>query len=65
METAWLIEIGSPPLYLENVASTGIISLTRDHLQALRFSRRIDGDKLIYSLGLVCLGKVIEHSWSD
>jgi len=61
MKTAWLVEIGSLPMYLEGI-SRFTFNFTHESTWALRFSRKIDADKLVNTLGF---GKSIEHTWSD
>ena len=60
IELGWLIESETGLLYLTVV--NGALDWTPDHMEALRFARRVDAERFMAIVQGA--GRVAEHSWS-
>lgn len=61
-ETGWLIECGghnaAPLQYFDG------LGWTADHMEAIRFSRKIDGERIAVGLDSEHQIRVVEHMWT-
>jgi hypothetical protein len=72
METAWLIEmplisLGGPTCWWTGKHDTGFLTdpWTQDTLDAVRFSRKVDAEKVIKFTLRSKLAIATEHQWID
>lgn len=60
IETGWVIEFSTPPFYW-----CGVIRWTANHMDAIRFARKLDAERVLDTLSfdLRTKARVTEHSW--